>query len=466
MTARSPTRTGKLLFALISRLHLYIGLFIGPFILIAALSGIAYLLSPPLEEWFYHDTLYGITQGEPQPLAEQIAAGQRYLGAPTLPSAVRPAPALGDTTRLMFSEPGLGTSEHRAVFVDPISLAVTGDTTVYGTSGILPLRTMIDHFHRQLLMGDMGRLYSELAASWLWVAALGGVILWVWQRRALKARSMPHTARRRHATLGWVLSLGLLFFSATGLTWSQWAGSNIAELRHAWGWSTPSASTALIDTDTQPHDEHAEHRGHMAMVSTAITLDDFDRALSAARQAGISAARLQLTPPSGPQQAWRVAEIDRQWPTQVDQVALDPHSMAVTDQTDFNTFPLAAKLTRWGIDLHMGVLFGIVNQVMLASIAAGLVTLIVWGYLMAWRRLRTLSGQRFPTVAEPWLMLPTTAKLSILFVAIALGVALPVLGVSLAVFIVIDALRWYVKQRYSAHRLTQLNEVKDAKSPR
>ena len=50
MTARSPTRTDKLLFALLSRLHLYIGLFIGPFILIAALSGIAYLLSPPLEE--------------------------------------------------------------------------------------------------------------------------------------------------------------------------------------------------------------------------------------------------------------------------------------------------------------------------------------------------------------------------------------------------------------------------------
>tara|TARA_R110002051_G_scaffold6495_1_gene31391 strand:+ start:315 stop:1403 length:1089 start_codon:yes stop_codon:yes gene_type:complete len=353
----------------------------------------------------------------------------------------------------MFSEPGLGPSEHRALFVDPISLEVTGDTTVYGTSGILPLRTAIDHFHRQLLMGETGRLYSELAASWLWLAALGGITLWIRQRRALKALSGAHTTRQRHATLGVVLSLGLLFFSATGLTWSQWAGGNIAELRHAWGWGTPSASTTLIDSDSQVADEHAEHHGHMAMVATSITLEDFDRAMSAARKAGISAARIQLTPPGGPQQAWRIAEIDRQWPTQVDQVALHPRSMAVTDQTDFASFPLAAKLTRWGIDLHMGVLFGIANQIVLALIAAGLVTLMVWGYVMAWRRLRTASGQRFPTVTEPWIMLPLTAQSSVLFVAIVLGVALPILGVSLAIFVVIDALRWYVKKRYTVRNL-------------
>ncbi len=449
MTARPSHRTGKLLFALISRLHLYIALFVGPFILIAALSGIAYLLSPPLEEWLYHDTLYGVTQGEPHSLAKQIATAQHYLGAPTLPSAVRPAPTLGDTTRLMFSESGLGPAEHRALFIDPITLKVTGDTTVYGTSGILPLRTAIDHFHRQLLMGEAGRLYSELAASWLWLAALGGVTLWIRQRRAWKTLSSTHATRRRHATLGAVLSLGLLFFSATGLTWSQWAGSNIAELRHAWGWGTPSASTALIDTDSQIVDEHAEHHGHMAMVATSITLEDFDRALSAAREAGLSAARLQLTPPSRPQQAWRVAEIDRQWPTQVDQVALHPQSMAVTDESDFDTFPLAAKLTRWGIDLHMGVLFGLVNQVALALIAAGLVTLMGWGYAMAWRRLRAASGQRFPTLSEPWLLLPLKAKLGVLFIAVLLGITLPVLGVSLALFIVIDALRWYMKKRYT-----------------
>lgn len=451
MAPHSPARTGKLLFAVLSRLHLYIGLFIGPFILIAALSGIAYLLSPPLEAWVYQNTLQGVTQGEPQPLAAQIHAAQYHFGDSTLPNVVRPAPQLGDTTRLMFSAADLGPSEHRAIFVDPISLAVTGDTTVYGTSGILPLRTAIDHFHRQLLLGNPGRVYSELAASWLWVAALGGIALWVWHRRSLKVRSGLQVTRRRHAALGLVLSLGLLFFSATGLTWSQWAGANIAELRHAWGWSTPSVSTALTPQASTLHDEHAEHRGHEHSISTTslITTEDFDRALNAARAAGLMANRLQLSPPTNENEAWRVEEIDRQWPTQVDQVALHPHSMQVLDQTNFNSFPLAAKLTRWGIDLHMGVLFGVFNQVVLAIIAAGLVILIVWGYLMAWRRLRAASGQYFPTVAEPWLMLPLTAKLCLLAAALAVGMALPLLGVSLAIFIVIDALRWHTQKRYA-----------------
>lgn len=50
--------------------------------------------------------------------------------------------------------------------------------TVCGTSGSLPLRTAIDQLHRSLLLGDPGRLYSELAASWLWVAAITGLGLW------------------------------------------------------------------------------------------------------------------------------------------------------------------------------------------------------------------------------------------------------------------------------------------------
>lgn len=54
--------------------------------------------------------------------------------------------------------------------------------TVYGTSGILPLRQWIDYAHRSLLLGDSGRLYSELAASWMWVAALGGIALWAMTR--------------------------------------------------------------------------------------------------------------------------------------------------------------------------------------------------------------------------------------------------------------------------------------------
>ncbi|WP_338072033.1 PepSY-associated TM helix domain-containing protein [Billgrantia bachuensis] len=456
MTSRYPAtssrRTGRLLLALIARLHAYIGLLVAPFMLVAALSGIAYALTPALEAWLYHDALSGVQSGTPQPLAQQVEAAQHGLGEAILPAAVRPAPRPGATTRVMFAAPGLGPSKHRALFIDPVTLAIKGDMTVYGTSGVLPLRTTIDLFHRQLLMGDIGRLYSELAASWLWVAALGGLALWLQRRRGLRTQNGPRAMRRRHATLGVIAALGLLFFAVTGLTWSKWAGGNIAELRHAWGWGTPNVSTLLPEAASdQPHDhdEHGEH-GHARAPDAALNPVDFERALKAARTAGIDAGLVQIEPPRGAGKAWRVAEIDRSWPTQVDQVALHPRSMAVIDRTDFTTFPLAAKLTRWGIDLHMGSLFGLPNQLALAAIAGCLVVLVCWGYTMWWRRERAIQRSGRETLSETFVALSWSARLGVLAVAVALGLALPVLGASLALFVAVDLLRWWPSRRQAS----------------
>src|SRR5690606_41351162 len=80
----------------------------------------------------------------------------------------------------------------------------------------------------------------------------------------------------------------------------------------------------------------------------------FDLVLASARADGISAGKLEIRPPVSADRAWTVTEVDRSWPTQVDAVAVDPRSLAVTDRIRFEDFPLAAKLTRWGIDAHMG----------------------------------------------------------------------------------------------------------------
>ena len=48
---------------LLRRLHFYIGLFIGPFIFVAALTGTLYVATLQLENWLYHDALYGLPEG-------------------------------------------------------------------------------------------------------------------------------------------------------------------------------------------------------------------------------------------------------------------------------------------------------------------------------------------------------------------------------------------------------------------
>ena len=84
------------------------------------------------------------------------------------------------------------------------------------------------------------------------------------------------------------------------------------------------------------------------------------------RASGIDAAKLEIRPAARADRAWIVSEIDRRWPTQVDSVAVNPHTFQVTDKVEFAQFGLLAKLTRWGVDAHMGILFGPANQLVLA----------------------------------------------------------------------------------------------------
>ena len=82
---------------LLRRLHFYAGILVGPFIIIAALTGAAYAISPTLEKRVYADQLSVPATGDPLPLADQIEAANTEIGgSDSTLSAVRPAPAPGD----------------------------------------------------------------------------------------------------------------------------------------------------------------------------------------------------------------------------------------------------------------------------------------------------------------------------------------------------------------------------------
>ena len=464
---REPAPPRGSLFNLLRRLHFYIGLFIAPFIFIAALTGTLYVLTPQIENVLYASALTTEPQGTAQPLSAQVAAARRHIGEAAPVYAVRPAPGAQETTRVQFSQSDLGPSESRSVFIDPYTLQVKGDMTVYGTSGVLPLRMWLDQLHRGLLLGDVGRIYSELAASWLWVAALGGLVLWLGtrpRRKMKKPASGFAFARHWHITLGLALSLGLVFFSVTGLTWSQWAGGNIDKMRSELGWMTPQVRTALdASAPAASADPHADHHAMpqmdgMDMSGMAVPVKparainapdaDWDSVLNAARRSDIHAAKLELRQPKAEGQAWTVSEIDRSWPSQVDAVSVDPTTFAIVDRVEFAHFPLVAKLTRWGVDAHMGVLFGWPNQLLLALFGFGLCATIALGYRMWWIRRPALPAQNpAQTLLVAWLAMPRYAQAASLIVALALGWALPVMGGSLLAFIAIDLLRWRKAQR-------------------
>jgi uncharacterized iron-regulated membrane protein len=264
-------------------------------------------------------------------------------------------------------------------------------------------------------------------------------------------------ARRWHSLLGLWLALGLLFLSATGLTWSNWAGGRVDQLRAQLGWITPAitlklpgaAAGAAAAGPAMGGGEHAHHHGGMQMEGGAMAAPtpapqdparDFDRILQTARQGGIDSTQLEIRPPRSADQAWMVREVDRSWPTQVDTIAIDPATYTITSRADFDTFPLIAKLIRWGVDMHMGILFGWPNQLLMGAIGLALSAMIVLGYRMWWLR-RPAAGAGAQTLTQAWAALGWPARIAVLAVAAALGWCLPVMGVSLLAFLVVDVLR-------------------------
>ncbi|MGW0331087.1 PepSY-associated TM helix domain-containing protein [Streptomyces sp. NPDC003011] len=438
--ASSP-RSGASLRPLVLRLHFYAGVLVAPFLLVAAVTGLLYAGSFQAEKFVYADELTVSAVGDRKlPISEQVAAAREAHPEGTV-SAIRPSPAADATTRVLLSGVGGVDADHTlAVFVDPYTGKVRGALEQYGATGALPLRTWIDELHRDLHLGQSGRLYSEFAASWLGVIALGGLALWFSRRRALRKLRGTDGRRRTlglHGTVGAWAAAGFLFLSATGLTWSTYAGANIDELRTSLGQATPSVTAAA----------GGEHGGHGASASAGGAEHGvgLDKVLAAARAEGLGDP-VEIVPPADASSAYVVKQVQRSWPEKQDSAAVDPTTGEVTDVLRFADYPVLAKLTRWGIDLHTGSLFGLVNQIALMFLALGLVLLIVWGYRMWWQRGRgSAFGRPIPRGAwqqvPPQILLPCAAAVAVL------GYFVPLLGIPLAAFIAVDVVLGEIAHR-------------------
>ncbi|MGA4878652.1 PepSY-associated TM helix domain-containing protein [Streptomyces lydicamycinicus] len=442
------------------RLHFYAGVLIAPFLLVAAVTGLLYAGSFQAEKVVYaHELSVPVGKAE-RPLSQQVADARKAHPEGKL-AAVRPAPRPGDTTRVLLSDvPGVSADHQLAVFVDPYTGNIRGALETYGSTGALPLRTWLDALHRDLHMGETGRLYSELAASWLWVVAGGGVALWIGRQRGnrrLRALALPDrtaTGRRRtlswHGAVGLWAALGLVALSATGLTWSAYAGANIGELRESLGQATPTVSTAVAE-------QHAGHDGSSGMpgMPDMPSMDEskgnrsggsapadvgIDKVLRTARAQGLTNP-VEIGLPTDQGTAYVVKQVQRSWPEKQDALAVDPATGKVTDVSRFADYPVLAKLTRYGIDLHTGTLFGLANQIALAALALALIFLILWGYRMWWQRRptrdRALSFGR-PLPRGAWRQVPLPVLIPLVAAVGVVGWLVPLLGISLVAFLAVD----------------------------
>ena len=247
---RPARRPGAALRPLLLRLHFYAGVFVAPFLAVACLTGLVYVFSPQLNDLVYRDELLvgphsGAAAPARRPDRRRACCASRGHADPR--SLTRATPTAPPGVVLAVPRPA---RRHRSApsTSTPTPRTVRGSLdTWYDTP---PLQTTLDALHRNLLLGEPGRLYSELAASWLWVLARSAA----WRCGSGKAtppgaasgrRCRPAAAAERGqaavacwagtGAVGVWLAVALLFISATGLTWSNYAGARFQRLS-----STPS----------------------------------------------------------------------------------------------------------------------------------------------------------------------------------------------------------------------------------
>jgi uncharacterized iron-regulated membrane protein len=87
-------------------------------------------------------------------------------------------------------------------------------------------------------------------------------------------------------------------------------------------------------------------------------------------------------------------------------------------------------------------LFGLVNQILLTLLAVGLIAVIGWGYRMWWLRRPARGDARAgrPPVRGAWRRIPGRVLAPVLVVTAVVGYYLPVFGLSLLGFLVVDVL--------------------------
>jgi uncharacterized iron-regulated membrane protein len=436
------------------RIHFWAALVATPFALVATLTGMLYIFTPQIEAHLYGHLERVAPQGEWLPLDAAVEAARASVRS-TAPGfevlAVVPPAAPTDAVRVSFSRaapggsggahaghgqaaassaassprPGQG-ADRLTVFVDPYRATVLGSQREQDRFSEWARR-----LHSRLLQGEALRWMIELAASWMLVMLLTGVVLW-WPRQgqpALPRRGARGRAgwRQWHAFLGVLLSVLSLAMVLTGITWSRYAGERVRAVRDWTGQASPAVPARL----------HSMPQGGPQM--------SFQQAWDRTRAVVPGAASqlmVQLTPPRGPHGVWRAASADRSHPASRFDLVLNAYDGQVLYYAGWDRQTAFGKATAVGIPFHRGEL-GVWNQALLFVFAAGVLFSLVSGWAMFFKRRRAGLAGLPKLVPGAWRAAPLLAVV----LGLALCALMPLLALSACVVAAIEAaLGWRSRQ--------------------
>ena len=324
----TPVRSVDGFGALLLRLHFYAGILVAPFLMVAAMTGLAYTFTPAARQARLRRRAR--VDGRATP-ARRWPSRSPPPGPPTrrhLASVIRPATAT-HTTQVVFDLARAGREQH-TVYVDPYTgevhrhadhlVRVDAGDDLAGRPAPQPAprrgRPALLRARRELAVG------ASSSAAWCCGARAAGR----GNRTAAAARpTWPRTkgvrrTRGWHAATGVWLALGLLLLSATGLTWSRYAGGNFGAALDALQRARPDCRHRPDRRGPAASDGgHHERRRRPAR-----PIRRADRPWWRSPATPGSSGPVEVDPAGRRRRAWTVSQDDNTWPVGLDRVAVDP----------------------------------------------------------------------------------------------------------------------------------------------
>ena len=441
-TTRARPRSGLL--RAFWRWHFYASFLVVPVLLVLATTGLVYLFRFQLEPLLTPELLTAEAPSETtivQPYAAQLAAVERELPDATVLSMAEPREEGRPTVFSVVTAAGEG----RDVYVNPYGAEVLGSQDPGGTVSGTAVR-----LHADLMSGTPGDRVLELGACWAIVMALTGYYLFLRGRKARRrSRATGAKLRSRHAAVGSVVGLGLLMLLVSGLPWTGVWGAKAQEIASGRGsslWSTdPGAASDPASTlDVSLPHSHA-HDVPWAQGGTEVPSSDgdghdgsvanLDTAIEVASEEGLRHP-MTVALPASDDGVFSVIGYAFDAPSDERTVHVDRYGGEVVSTHGFDDYPALAKVVSQGIGLHEGRSIGLWSFWGSALMCAATIVMCVTGPLMWWRRRPSRAG----SMAAPRGRMPLRSSPLLVVGLVALGVFLPLFGLSVLVVLTLDQL--------------------------
>jgi uncharacterized iron-regulated membrane protein len=299
------------------------------------------------------------------------------------------------------------------------------------------------------LIGNRGSTIVELAASWTIVMILTGLVLW-WPRGANRLAGVVYPRLNRgsrlfwrdiHGVTGMWISGFTLILLLSGLPWAKFWGDHLKSMRRITGTSAARQdwSNGATPRILPPSGEHA---GHGSMnhdrhaTPSSVDLSALDQIVSAVRPLRLPPP-VVIAPPKAKAANWTAKSMTPNRPKRVD-LDVDGTTGEIIGRTDFRDRHLIDRVVGTGIAVHEGRLFGLPNQLLGVVTAGGLILVCISSVILWWRRRE--SG----VLGAPRILVPRRLSFGLLAIIAALGLYLPLFGLSL---LAVLTLEWLVLRR-------------------